>query len=155
MRIREAEAGEEAMLAASFWYPLAELMERYSELNTLVDDAVEIAEAGFNSLLEDDDRFVYLLEDDGMEVAFVAVEIGERPTRETGRYASITDLYVKEGYRGQGYGTRLLERVETLATTENCDYIDVSAEWENHDARAFYESVGYGKKQVTYAKPLD
>ncbi|WP_178918215.1 GNAT family N-acetyltransferase [Natronomonas gomsonensis] len=155
MRIREAEASEASMLAETFWHPLAERMEQYSELNALADDAVEVAVEGFESLLEDEQRTVFLLEDEDTEIGFVAVEFGERPTREAGRYVSITDLYVKDGHRGQGYGTKLLERVETLAATEDCDYLDVSAEWENHDARAFYENAGYDAKQVTYAKPLD
>ncbi|MCY4731683.1 GNAT family N-acetyltransferase [Natronomonas gomsonensis] len=155
MRIREAEASEVAMLAETFWHPLAERMERYSELNALTDDAVEMAVEEFESLLEDEERTVFLLEDEGAEVGFVAVEFGERPTREKGKYATVTDLYVKEAFRGRGYGTKLLERVETLAATEDCDYLDVSAEFENHDARAFYENAGYDAKQVTYAKPLD
>ncbi|MFW5963998.1 MAG: N-acetyltransferase family protein [Natronomonas sp.] len=155
MRIREAEPGEGKMVAEAFWYPLAERMERYSELNALAEDALDAAIEGFEALLEDENRLVLLLEDEDTEVGFVAVEFGEHPTREKDGYASVTDLYIKEGFRGRGYGTRLLQRVEALAAAEGCAYLDVSAEWENDEARAFYENAGYEEKQVTYAKPLD
>ncbi|NHN41557.1 GNAT family N-acetyltransferase [Halorubellus sp. JP-L1] len=154
MAIREATDEDARLLATEFWFPLAEQMEAYTDLNELRDDAGEHAVDGFERLLASDDVHVFLREDAGDPVAFVTVELGEHPSRERGRYASINDLYVKEAHRGQGHGTALVERAEALADREDCDFLKVSAEWENRPAREFYRDRGYEPKQVTFAKPL-
>lgn len=153
--IREAGPEDADLIAEEFWYPLAREMEPYSELNELADDALERARAGFAEVLTDDDRYDFLLEDDGTAVAHISVEVGTRPTRALGRYLGILDLYVDPEHRGQGYGTRLLRRVEALAEAEDCDFVRVSAEWDNAPARAFYERNGYEPKQARYAKSLE
>ncbi len=152
--IREAKPGEGALIAAEFWYPLAKQMEPYSELDELTDDAVEKATAGFEDLLDADDRYDFFYEEDGTPVGYVSVEIGDRPTRTLGTYAHVVDLYVKEDYRGEGRGRRLLERAESVAEDEDCDFLRVSTEWENDAARRLYERIGYEKKQVTYTKTV-
>ena len=76
-------------------------------------------------------------------------------TRKKGKYASIVDLYVKEEFRGQGHGTALLERAEAIAEREGCDFLRVSAEWENESAQRFYETRQYERKQLTYTKTVD
>lgn len=155
MAVREATLDDARLLATEFWHPLAEGMVQYSALNELHDDAAEDAIAGFERLLSRDEMHVFLREDDDDPVAYVSVELGERPSREHGRYADITDLYVKEPHRGRGHGTALVEHAEALADREDRDYLTVSAEWENHDAREFYRDRDYERKQITFAKPLD
>ena len=152
--IREAGPEDADLIAEEFWYPLATEMEPYSELNELTADALEQARAGFAEVLTDDDRYDFLLERDGTAVGHVSVEIGTRPTRKLGKYLAVLDLYVKEGFRGQGHGTRLLRRVETLAEDEDCDFVRVAAEWDNAPARAFYERHGYEPKQAKYTGRL-
>lgn len=155
MEIRDATVDDARLLATEFWHPLAKRMERYSDLNELHDDAAEDAIAGFERLLERDDVHAFVREDAGDPVAFVTVELGERPSRERGRYASINDLYVKDAHRGQGHGTALVEHAEALADREHCDFLTVSAEWANDPAREFYRALDYEPKQVTFAKALD
>jgi len=153
--IREATPEDADLVAEDFWHPLAEAMEPYSELNELTDDALEHAREGFADLLGSEDRYEFLLEVDGEAVGYIAAETGTRPTRQLSEYMDILDLYVREGYRGQGYGTRLVERVEAVAEREGCDYATVSAEWANDPANDLYESLDYEPKQVTHAKRLE
>jgi|AntDeeMinimDraft_4_1070355.scaffolds.fasta_scaffold27012_1 GNAT superfamily N-acetyltransferase len=155
MAIREATLDDARLLATEFWYPLAEQMEQYSELNELRADAAERAVDGFTGLLAREEMHVFLREVDDDPVAYVSVELDERPSREHGRYADIVDLYVKEPHRGDGHGTALVEHVEALADREDRDYLTVSAEWGNEPARQFYRERDYEPKQVTFAKPLD
>ena len=155
MPIREATVDDAALLATEFWHPLAEEMVQYSELNELHDDAAEDAIDGFETLLARDEMHAFVREVDDDPVAYVTVELGERPSREHGRYADITDLYVKDAHRGRGHGTALVDHVEALAYREDCDFLKVSAEWGNEPAREFYENRDYEPKQITYAKPLD
>jgi ribosomal protein S18 acetylase RimI-like enzyme len=152
--IREAEAGEGALIAEEFWYPLATEMASHSPLDELTDDALAHAREAFDRLLEEDDRYDLLSERDRVAVAYASVEIDERPTRRLGRHATVVDLYVKPGHRGEGHGTRLLDEAETIAQREACDYLRISAEWGNEGARRLYERVGYEAKQVSYTKRL-
>jgi GNAT superfamily N-acetyltransferase len=155
MEIRDATREDARLLATEFWYPLAEQMEAYSELNELRENAAEHAVDGMESLLDRDDVYIFLLLVDDDPVAYVSVELGEHPSRAHGRYASILDLYVKEPHRGEGYGTALVDHVEELAADEDCDFLEVSAEWENEPAREFYRKREYEPRQVTFAKSLD
>jgi len=155
MAIREATLDDAALLATEFWYPLAKGMEEYSDLNEISDDAAEHAVDGFERLLESDDHRTFLRDVDGDPIAYVLVELDERPSRERGRYVDILDLYVAEPHRGDGHGTALVEHVEALAARDDRDYLTVSAEWENQPAREFYRKRDYEPKQITYAKPLD
>ncbi|MFC6734010.1 GNAT family N-acetyltransferase [Haladaptatus sp. DYSN1] len=152
MEIREADVGDAAFIATEFWVPLAEEMEAYSELNHLRADAGEHAENGFRRLLKNDTHRVFLLEADGEDVAYILVETGVRSSRRLGAFLSIVDLYVKEGHRGEGFGTALVEKARAVADAEDCDYITVSAEWDNEPAREFYENLGFEEKQVSYAE---
>jgi GNAT superfamily N-acetyltransferase len=158
MEIRDATADDARLLATEFWYPLAKQMEQYSDLNELRDGAAEQAVDGFERLLACDDHRVFLLETEGDEpepVAFASVELGEHPSRERGAYLTIVDLYVKDGHRGRGHGTALLEHAEALADREDCDVLKVSAEWGNDPAREFYRERDYEPKQVTFTKRVE
>ncbi|GAB6878638.1 hypothetical protein JCM17823_09120 [Halorubrum gandharaense] len=67
---------------------------------------------------------------------------------------AVNDRFVREGHRGEGHGTRLLSEAEELAAAEDCDFLRLSAEWENDGARRLYEREGYTPKQATYTKRL-
>ncbi|MFB6119356.1 GNAT family N-acetyltransferase [Halosegnis sp.] len=153
--IRDADPTDADLIAEEFWYPLAKEMEAHSPLNELTDDALAVAKAGFADLLTDDERYDFLLEEDGTCKAYLSAECGERPTRVQGRYLALIDLYVKEPYRREGHATALLEHAETVAATEDYDFITVEAEWENTPARRVYEARGYTNKQVEYTKRVD
>jgi ribosomal protein S18 acetylase RimI-like enzyme len=130
-------------------------MEQYSDLNDLHDDAATDAIDGFERLIDSDDHHIFLREVDDDPVACLVAELGTHPSRVRDRYLSINDLYVKDPHRGDGHGTALVDHAETLAEREDCDFLKVSAEWQNQSARDFYENRDYEPKQVTYAKPLD
>lgn len=155
MEVREADPSDARLLAEAFWQPLAESMGDYSPLNELADGAVADAVSGFEELLTDDERTIFLAEVAEEEVGFANVRLDERPAMKHGSYAEVTDLYVKTGYRGRGYGSQLLERAERLAVEEGCDFVQISAEWDNDGARSLYADRGYEPKQVTYVQPVD
>lgn len=155
MPIREATHDDAETVAREFWYPLAKQMEQYSDFNELVDDVADHAVDGFEAMLDRDDRRIFLRDADGDPVAFLVVESGTHPSRERGDYLELVDLYVKEPHRGHGHGTALLDHAEALAADGDCDFLKVSAEWQNEQAREFYEKRDYEPKQITYAKPLD
>lgn len=156
MDIREATTADAETVAREFWHPLAEQMEQYSDLNALQEDAADDAVAGFESLIGDDEAVrVFLLDVDDEPIACIVVESGTHPSRVHDTYLSINDLHVREGHRGQGHGTALVEHAEALAARENCDFLKVSAEWGNEPAREFYDGHDYEPKHVTYTKRVE
>ncbi|MDY6764591.1 MAG: GNAT family N-acetyltransferase [Halobacteria archaeon] len=155
MQIREAEVGDETLIIEEFWYPLAKSMEEYSEINHIKNGVIEDAREAMREMLKEEDHRVFILEEEGKDVGCVITEKGERESRKKGRYVSINDLFVKEEYRNQGYGTRLIERVRKWAREENCDYLKVSAEWDNRRVREFYKEKGFKEKQIEFVEIID
>ena len=54
----------------------------------------------------------------------------------------LEDLYVRQKYRGQGYGEALLRRLASLALERNCGRLEWSVLDWNHRAIDFYKSLG-------------
>ncbi|WP_431358968.1 GNAT family N-acetyltransferase [Halovenus amylolytica] len=57
------------------------------------------------------------------------------------------ELYVRPGYRNQGFGTRLIQRAESWADDGDCEYIERGVNADNDPARALYESQGYAVRR--------
>ena len=58
-----------------------------------------------------------------------------------GNWLEIEYLFVKEGLRGQGIGSQLLQRAESEAKKRNCRYVFVNT--YQFQAPAFYQKHGY------------
>ncbi len=57
------------------------------------------------------------------------------------RWLYVAKLWVDERARGRGLGTRLMAAAEDLARSRGCT--DVSLDTFDHQARPFYEKLGY------------
>lgn len=154
MEVRDAMPGEEEMIVKDFWYPLAKRMERYSSLNDLDDSAVEKGVEPMRERIESEEYRVLILEEDGPK-AYMMLEEEISMTREKGRCVKIADLYVKEGWRGQGLGTAMIKKAREHAENRDFDYLKVASEWENEEAREFYRKKGFKPKKVQYVDKLD
>ena len=154
MEIRDARPGEEEMIVEDFWHPLAKRMENYSSLNNLNDSAVEKGIEPMRERIESEEYRVLILEEDGPK-AYMMLEEEISMTREKGRCVKIADLYVKEGWRGQGFGTAMIKKAREHAENRDFDYLKVASEWENEEAREFYRKKGFEPKKVQYVDELN
>lgn len=154
MNIRDARPGEEEMIVEEFWYPLASEMEKYSDLNNLKADAVEKSYEPMQERIRDEKYRVLLLEDNGPK-AYMMLEQQLSSTRKKGRSVKIVDLYVKEDRRGEGLGTKLIEKAREYARKNDFDYLEVASEWENERARDFYKKKDFKPKKVKYVDEID
>jgi GNAT superfamily N-acetyltransferase len=154
MEIRDARPGEEEMIIEEFWKALALRMERYSELNVLDESASDKSYDPMLERIEDDKYRVLILEEDGPK-AYMMLEEEISMTREKGRCVKIADLYVKEGWRGQGLGTAMIKKAREHAENRDFDYLKVASEWENEEARVFYRKKGFKPKKVQYVDKID
>lgn len=66
------------------------------------------------------------------------------PTYSTwnGRTIKIEDLYIQPNYRGKGYGTRLLKKVNEIAISEGCARVHWCVLDWNQPAIDYYKSLG-------------
>ena len=63
-------------------------------------------------------------------------------TNEGGQLLYLEDIYVKEAYRGQGYGKKLFKAIAEEAKKENCKCIQWTVLKWNSKAIDFYKSLG-------------
>jgi GNAT superfamily N-acetyltransferase len=54
----------------------------------------------------------------------------------------LEDLYVRQAYRGKGYGTQMLKRLAQIAVERNCGRFEWSVLDWNQQAIDFYEKMG-------------
>ncbi len=57
--------------------------------------------------------------------------------------AKLDDVSVKEDRRGKGVGSELLGQLKQQLRKEAVTRIDVAVHLENHEARRFYEKIGF------------
>jgi len=57
--------------------------------------------------------------------------------------AEIQELIVKDGYRGQGIGKKMLEACLSLVKESNIQQIEASCNKKRTQARHFYDSLGF------------
>jgi GNAT superfamily N-acetyltransferase len=73
------------------------------------------------------------------------------------RLAEIDGLVVREGYRGQGIGSMLLQRAEEWSIQNGCPALRLRTNVTRLDAHRFYARCGFENVKTSYLfqKPLD
>ena len=67
----------------------------------------------------------------------------ERPSIEKGFDMVVQSLVVDNALRGSGIGRLLVERIEHIARSKNCEAVALSSQATRRGAREFYERLGY------------
>ena len=117
----------------------------YDERNTLAeyhDDAYEPSS-------------VVIAEADGEVVGKLELFFAWKSTH--GRFGLIRRFVVKDGWRGQGVGRRLLDAAIERSRAEGCTFIELTVDVTNPEAHAFYKREGFleDRVEVIMRKPLD
>lgn len=149
MRIREATQADAQPFRNELLVPgfreTAAVAPEYSEL-----DEAEVADAGIDRWLGDDDRALFVAEADGGLAGYVSGGRHDSPAiYARGPYANVDGLYVKPAFRRDGLAGRLLDRFEAWAAERGCEYVGVSAHVENGAALALYDDR-YERTYVSY-----
>lgn len=142
---------------------IPELQLILKQLNTLMAayqpescrEGVQAAEY-LQKVIEEDNSDIVIAEENGSILGLAVVTEGQTPPYAVcvpHRYAYLTDLCVREGNRGQGVGTALLEGVREWAINRKLDYVELSVLEENKQAAALYHRVGY--RDVLHRLRLD
>lgn len=65
----------------------------------------------------------------------------------------IHSLVVREKYNGKGIGNKIIDKTETIAKNDNCNYLRLDAVSKNQKLCSYYEKIGF-KKVGTKKMPL-
>ena len=60
-----------------------------------------------------------------------------------GKALILDDLYIKEEYRGKGYGKETMAYIEAYAEKNGYKRVQFQSEHSNPNAKKFYEAIGY------------
>lgn len=91
-------------------------------------------------------------------VGFAELSIKNEPENEyfeEKRFVWIDDIAVKEGYKRQGIGSKLLAASESWALNNGANAMELSARYANKDAIKFYDELGYETYIIRLKKKLN
>ncbi|WP_049900179.1 GNAT family N-acetyltransferase [Natrinema altunense] len=93
---------------------------------------------------------------DGEFAGFVATEIDESPpVFDRPDRLVVTDIYVREPYRGTGLAHDLIDRVTKRAREATCTELVLEVGVDNDRAIAFYEKRGFETDRRRMTMPVD
>lgn len=132
MDIKIRKAREEDIPAL---FALIQELARFEDGLEQVGNSVEQMQA------EKDYFQAYVAEDSG-EVVGMALYFFAYYTW-VGKSLYLDDLYVKEAYRGQNIGSRLIDKLKETARVENCKRLRLQVLHWNAKAIGFYQKTGF------------
>lgn len=88
-------------------------------------------------------------------VGFVMFRIETGSLEQTVRRGVVENLYVVDGERGQGTGSKLLGAAETELASRGADVVALEVMAENDTAREFYATHGYESHRLELEKTLE
>lgn len=95
----------------------------------------------------------FLAEQDRRPIGFLCIRFSSYLDEDV-PYAEVTQLYVVASERRRGVATILMSHAENIAHRRGCTSIHLVTRSNNHDAQAFYRSVGYEARHVGFEKFL-
>jgi ribosomal protein S18 acetylase RimI-like enzyme len=108
---------------------------------------------GFEQLLAHPHSFMLIAETGGTPVGYCVVDVRDRAGnwRITGdRYADLESIAVLPVARGHGVGTALMYEVYRALRALGIDELTTQVVIGNHEARRFYERMGFRHSTVNY-----
>lgn len=133
--------------------------EQFKEMEKLIPDFIKEAnqdETFIKNTITDKNSDILIYEHNGMVIGFILLQAKIRPDFEfiiPGKYCYIMDVVVTEKFRGNGYGTALLNSARDWATEQNCKFINLDVLSNNTKAIKLYEKLGFiPKAQEMYCK---
>jgi GNAT superfamily N-acetyltransferase len=99
---------------------------------------------------------IFVAEDNGKAVGFAAVfgRVKYPTPDDSYDYAFISDLVVREPYRGKGLGHMLLSRAEEYARELGISRLQLEVTYDNNKARKLYSSFGFENDSMRLEKKL-
>jgi len=95
----------------------------------------------------EDNHEGYVFEEGGIIKGFATIE--KWPEDERKNTLRLHKIFIEPAFQGQGIGKALIKQVEKTAAEFNYEFISMWVFDDNHDARTFYEKMGYYQDGVS------
>ena len=108
-------------------------------------------------LLADQTVAVFVVERDGKLLGLVQAAVKDTPPLSIfvpRCYVVVNTLVVKEGFRQQGIGQKLMDKVHQWALSKGADEVELNVYEVNQGAIAFYRHLGYATMSQKMSKSL-
>ena len=96
--------------------------------------------------IEKDNLQILLLIEDNNLIGYLSYEIKQKVTKSLW----IDEFIIKEEYRHNGYGTKLMEKVKEISKEEKVDRIEFNCWSFNENALKFYRKLGYNEQRIIF-----
>jgi glucosamine-phosphate N-acetyltransferase len=113
----------------------------------------EALEDVFRHNLPLDSQHYLCASDEGGLVGFCSLSI-RKSLWGQGLLGYVDELVVEEGRRGEGIGTRLLQRALELAERDGCRRVELDSAFHREDAHRFYTKHGFERTCLLFGKQL-
>jgi len=102
---------------------------------------------------------IYVAELDSELVGVVVGTIPEQSKEDQlehvpSKFGEVLELVVKDGYRGTGVGTMLMNKLEEYFKENNCNISGVGVLFPNKNAHRLYSKLGYEDRSIYMTKDL-
>jgi GNAT superfamily N-acetyltransferase len=91
--------------------------------------------------------------DEGIVVGFCSLSIGSSFWQQ-GLLAHLDEIVVDKKHRGQGIGSKLMERAVAAAKAAGCARVELDSAFYRKAAHRFYEEQGFDKRAYVFSKAL-
>ena len=98
-------------------------------------------EANINTFKLLDNQKILLLKYNDIVVATTLITLKNDPIKNTKTYY-LDYICVKEEYRNNGYGKKMLEKIIEIAKENKIDYLELTSKKERVNARKLYLEIG-------------
>lgn len=122
------------------------LLETYKE----VWNITEITQETLNKFLSNDNH-MFVVEDDGQIIGSATLHLQQKLIRNGGISGLIEDVVIREKYRGQNIGSKLIESLITKSKELGCYKVILSCFPERV---SFYERNGFFNESITMRNNL-
>lgn len=73
-----------------------------------------------------------------------------------GRQATVTDVFIEEGHRGKGLGSKVFAQLEEICRSLGVGALELQVEEDNLEAQRFYQKLGFhAHRRIPMSKALD
>lgn len=156
LQIEKCKENEVKDLVENLWIDLAREREndhKYNELaeKGLIENSIEYKQ----KIVNEGDSGIYVAKKNGDLVGYILISVSERPpVFKIREKLSVRELFVKEGFRGEGIGKKLIKKAEDYAEKRDISFISLSVDLPNEDAYGFYRSLGFEQYRRKLAKDI-
>jgi ribosomal protein S18 acetylase RimI-like enzyme len=115
------------------------------------------ADSFFAEMLADPNVRIFMAEENGTAIGYVACMLVERPENQfrfATRYLHVDQISVRPDAQGMGAGTALIKQAEVLARELNVQRIHLDSWGFNTGSHGFFEKMGFAKFNHRFWKQL-